>query len=54
VDEVRDFFAPYEPYEGLAGLYLLAGGRGLAGSKPPATVRGGYPATAPWRAGARW
>jgi 3-methyladenine DNA glycosylase/8-oxoguanine DNA glycosylase len=54
VDEVRDFFAPYEPYQGLAGLYLLAGGHGLAASKPPATVRGGYPVTAPWRAGARW
>jgi 3-methyladenine DNA glycosylase/8-oxoguanine DNA glycosylase len=54
VDEVRDFFAPYEPYRGLAGLYMLAGGHGLTGSKPPATVRGGYPVTAPWRAGARW
>jgi 3-methyladenine DNA glycosylase/8-oxoguanine DNA glycosylase len=54
VDEVRDFFAPYAPYEGLAGLYLLAGGHALSGDKPPATVRGGYPVTRPLRAGARW
>jgi 3-methyladenine DNA glycosylase/8-oxoguanine DNA glycosylase len=26
-DEVRDFFAPYEPYAGLAGLYALWSGR---------------------------
>jgi DNA-3-methyladenine glycosylase II len=54
VDEVRDFFAPYAPYEGLAGLYLLAGGHALTDHKPPATVRGGYPVTRPLRAGARW
>lgn len=54
VDEVRDFFAPYAPYEGLAGLYLLAGGHALSADRPPATVRGGYPVTRPLRAGARW
>jgi DNA-3-methyladenine glycosylase II len=27
VDEVREFFAPYAPFEGLAGLYLLMGRR---------------------------
>jgi 3-methyladenine DNA glycosylase/8-oxoguanine DNA glycosylase len=54
VDEVTEFFAPYEPYQGLAGLHLLAGGHGLTDGRPPATVRGGYPVTAPLRAGARW
>ena len=54
VEEVREFFAPYAPFEGLAGIHLLAGGHGLASAKPPATVRGGYPVTAPIRAGNRW
>jgi 3-methyladenine DNA glycosylase/8-oxoguanine DNA glycosylase len=54
VDEVHEFFAPYAPYQALAGLYLLVGGKGLTGASPPATVRGGYPATAARRAGARW
>ena len=27
VDEVREFFAPYAPFEALAGLYLLFGRR---------------------------
>jgi 3-methyladenine DNA glycosylase/8-oxoguanine DNA glycosylase len=54
VDEVRDWFAPYAPYQALAGSYLLAGGHALAADKPPATVRGGYPVSRPLRAGARW
>jgi 3-methyladenine DNA glycosylase/8-oxoguanine DNA glycosylase len=54
VDEVTEWFEPYAPYQGLAGIYLLAGGHGLTAGKPPATVRGGYPVTAPLRAGARW
>jgi 3-methyladenine DNA glycosylase/8-oxoguanine DNA glycosylase len=54
VEEVRDWFAPYAPYQGLAGTYLLAGGHALTAGKPPATVRGGYPVTAALRAGARW
>jgi 3-methyladenine DNA glycosylase/8-oxoguanine DNA glycosylase len=54
VQEVRDWFAPYAPYQGLAGTYLLAGGHALTAGKPPATVRGGYPVTAALRAGARW
>jgi 3-methyladenine DNA glycosylase/8-oxoguanine DNA glycosylase len=54
VDEVREWFAPYAPYEGLAGLYLVVGGHGLTGSKPPATVRGGYPVTRRLAAGRRW
>jgi 3-methyladenine DNA glycosylase/8-oxoguanine DNA glycosylase len=54
VDEVTDWFEPYAPYQGLAGIYLLAGGHALTATKPPATVRGGYPVTAPLRAGARW
>jgi DNA-3-methyladenine glycosylase II len=54
VDEVRDWFEPYAPYQGLAGLYLVVGGHALAATKPPATVRGGYPVTRPLRAGARW
>ena len=27
VEEVREFFAPYEPFRALAGIYLLAGAR---------------------------
>jgi 3-methyladenine DNA glycosylase/8-oxoguanine DNA glycosylase len=54
VDEVHGFFAPYAPYQGLAGIYLLVGGHALTAAKPPATVRGGYPVTRPLRAGARW
>jgi 3-methyladenine DNA glycosylase/8-oxoguanine DNA glycosylase len=41
VEEVHDFFAPYEPYQALAGLYLLVGGKALLGAKPPARSRGG-------------
>jgi 3-methyladenine DNA glycosylase/8-oxoguanine DNA glycosylase len=54
VDEVREWFAPYAPYQGLAGTYLLVGGHALTATKPPATVRGGYPVTGRLRAGARW
>jgi 3-methyladenine DNA glycosylase/8-oxoguanine DNA glycosylase len=54
VDEVREWFAPYAPYQGLAGTYLLVGGHALTSAKPPATVRGGYPVTGGLRAGARW
>lgn len=34
VDEVHSYFAPYEPYRGLAGLYLLAAD--IHGLTPPA------------------
>ncbi len=51
---MTEWFEPYAPYQGLAGLYLVVGGHGLTASKPPATVRGGYPVTRPLRAGARW
>jgi 3-methyladenine DNA glycosylase/8-oxoguanine DNA glycosylase len=34
VDEVRGFFAPYEPYAALAGLYALAGGFGRPALRP--------------------
>ena len=54
VEEVEEWFAPYAPYQGLAGTYLLAGSRGLTADKPPATVRGGYPVTPALTAGARW
>jgi DNA-3-methyladenine glycosylase II len=54
VDEVHEFFAPYEPFRALAGIYLLAGGKHLTAAKPPATVRGGYPVSRPLAAGARW
>ncbi len=54
VDEVTEFFEPYAPYQGLAGLHLLIGGHGLTNGRTPATVRGGYPVTSALRAGARW
>jgi len=34
-DEVREFFAPYAPYEALAGLYLLRGRRFVMPPGPP-------------------
>jgi 3-methyladenine DNA glycosylase/8-oxoguanine DNA glycosylase len=54
VEEVEEWFAPYAPYQGLAGTYLLAGGHGLTDGRTPATVRGGYPVTRALTAGARW
>jgi 3-methyladenine DNA glycosylase/8-oxoguanine DNA glycosylase len=35
VDEVRQFFARYAPFEGLAGLYLLRGRRFVMPAGPP-------------------
>jgi DNA-3-methyladenine glycosylase II/AraC family transcriptional regulator of adaptative response / DNA-3-methyladenine glycosylase II len=35
VEEVREFFAPYAPYEGLAGLYLLRARRFVMPPGPP-------------------
>jgi DNA-3-methyladenine glycosylase II len=35
VDEVREFFRPYAPYEGLAGMYLLRGQRFVVPAGPP-------------------
>ena len=35
VEEVREFFAPYEPFQGLAGLYLLRGRRFVMPPGPP-------------------
>jgi 3-methyladenine DNA glycosylase/8-oxoguanine DNA glycosylase len=35
VEEVREFFAPYAPFEALAGLYLLRGRRFVVPAGPP-------------------
>jgi DNA-3-methyladenine glycosylase II len=35
VDEVNEFFAPYAPFQGLAGLYLLRGRRFVMPAGPP-------------------
>ena len=35
VDEVREFFKPYAPFEGLAGMYLLRGARFVMPAGPP-------------------
>jgi 3-methyladenine DNA glycosylase/8-oxoguanine DNA glycosylase len=35
VEEVRDFFAPYAPFQGLAGLYLLRGRCFVMPAGPP-------------------
>jgi 3-methyladenine DNA glycosylase/8-oxoguanine DNA glycosylase len=35
VDEIREFFAPYAPFQGLAGLYLLRGARFVMPAGPP-------------------
>lgn len=34
-EEVREFFAPYAPFEGLAGLYLLRGRKFVMPAGPP-------------------
>ena len=47
VEEVHDFFAPYEPFQALAGLYALA-----AGSALDSPMR--RPTAARARAAARW
>ena len=35
IPEVEEFFAPYEPYRGLAGTYVLAAYHGLVAKGPP-------------------
>jgi DNA-3-methyladenine glycosylase II len=35
VHEVEEFFAPYEPFRALAGIYLLVGGKRLFVNAPP-------------------
>jgi 3-methyladenine DNA glycosylase/8-oxoguanine DNA glycosylase len=35
VEEVREFFEPYAPFQGLAGLYLLRGRRFVMPAAPP-------------------
>ena len=35
VDEVREFFRPYAPFQGLAGMYLLRGQRFVVPAGPP-------------------
>jgi 3-methyladenine DNA glycosylase/8-oxoguanine DNA glycosylase len=39
VHEVREFFAPYEPFRALAGIYLLMGAHKVMGSRPPLRAR---------------
>jgi DNA-3-methyladenine glycosylase II/AraC family transcriptional regulator of adaptative response / DNA-3-methyladenine glycosylase II len=46
VDEVREFFAPYEPFAALAGLYMLHGRRWA--QPGPARATGPVPAAARW------
>jgi 3-methyladenine DNA glycosylase/8-oxoguanine DNA glycosylase len=46
-DEVRDFFAPYKPFQALAGVHMLAGRAHLLRGAPPRWVR------APGRAAGR-
>ena len=58
-DEVREFFAPYEPYRALAGLYALAGRRSLLADAPPPFARRprrarGVTSRAPRPAAGRW
>jgi 3-methyladenine DNA glycosylase/8-oxoguanine DNA glycosylase len=42
-DEVREFFAPYAPFEGLAGTYVIAGRRMLLRDGPPRWATGRMP-----------
>jgi 3-methyladenine DNA glycosylase/8-oxoguanine DNA glycosylase len=39
VHEVRELFAPYEPFRALAGIYLLMGSRAVTGPRPPLRAR---------------
>jgi 3-methyladenine DNA glycosylase/8-oxoguanine DNA glycosylase len=50
-DEVRQFFAPFGEYAGLAGIYMLRAGSAVARGHPSARALN---ARAPGRAGARW
>ncbi len=38
VEEVEEFYAPYEPYRGLAGIFSLSGHYGAMGAGPPAQL----------------
>lgn len=38
VEEVEEFYAPYEPYRGLAGIFSLSGYHSAVGAGPPARV----------------
>jgi 3-methyladenine DNA glycosylase/8-oxoguanine DNA glycosylase len=42
-DEVRDFFGPYEPFQALAGTYVIAGRRTLLRDVPPRWAAGRMP-----------
>ena len=42
-DEVRDFFEPYAPFQGLAGTYVIAGRRMLLSDAPPRWAAGRMP-----------
>jgi 3-methyladenine DNA glycosylase/8-oxoguanine DNA glycosylase len=42
-DEVREFFAPYAPFEALAGTYVIAGRRALLRDAPPRWAAGRMP-----------
>jgi 3-methyladenine DNA glycosylase/8-oxoguanine DNA glycosylase len=42
-EEVREFFAPYAPFEGLAGTYVIAGRRMLLRDEPPRWATGRMP-----------
>ena len=42
-EEVREFFAPYAPFEGLAGTYVIAGRRMLLRDDPPRWAAGRMP-----------
>jgi len=42
-DEVRDFFEPYAPFQGLAGTYVIAGRRALLRDTPPRWAAGRMP-----------
>jgi 3-methyladenine DNA glycosylase/8-oxoguanine DNA glycosylase len=42
-DEVREFFAPYAPFEALAGTYVIAGRRALLSDAPPRWATGRMP-----------
>jgi 3-methyladenine DNA glycosylase/8-oxoguanine DNA glycosylase len=38
VEEVEEYFAPYAPFRGLAGVYALAGWHKAMGAGPPARL----------------
>jgi DNA-3-methyladenine glycosylase II len=54
VEEVEEFFAPYAPYRGLAGSFVLAAYHKLVASGPPLRLAAWRPIMGSRAGGSRW